>query len=66
MSGYNPNWQPRPFNPVWKTREDLFRILDQYRKWYAEGRSDVEISALIRAKYTVPSNPQSAFRRGKR
>jgi hypothetical protein len=57
----------RPFNPVWKTREDLHRILARYRVWYEQGRSDVEISALIRQQITIPFNPQSAFpRKGKR
>ena len=59
-------YNPPPRGPVWKTRDDLLFVLDQYRQWYAEGRSDVEISALIRAKFVIPHNPQSAFRRGKR
>ena len=62
----NSLYRQPPRGPVWQTREDLLMILDQYRQWYAEGRSDVEISALIRAKYTVPHNPQSRFPRGKK
>ena len=57
---------PRRFGrPVWQTREELRFVLTLYRKWYDEGRSDVEISALIRAKFTEPHNPQTAWR-GKR
>jgi hypothetical protein len=52
--------------PVWQTLDDLLIVLAQYRKWYDEGRSDTEISALIKAKYVIPHNPQSQFRRGKR
>lgn len=59
-------YRPPPRGPVWQTREDLLVVLDQYRQWYAEGRSDVEISALIRAKYTVPHNPNARFPRSKR
>lgn len=59
---YQQQWRP----PVWQTRADLERILDQYRKWYAEGLSDVQISALIKQKYVFPHNPQSRFPRGKR
>jgi hypothetical protein len=65
MSGSNYDWRAnRPFTPVWKTRADLKRILDRYRTWYAEGRSDVEISALLRHHY--PTNQQAQFGRGKR
>ena len=60
------NLYQRPGYPVWQTRKDLLRVLDRMRQWYAEGRSDVEISALIRTHFIVPHNPQSQFRRGKR
>lgn len=59
-------YTPPTRGPVWQTREDLLVVLAQYKKWYDEGRSDVEISALIKAKYVNPHNPQSQFRRGKR
>lgn len=63
----NPYWQPRPQgSPVWKTQAELMAVLEQYRKWYAEGLSDVEISARIKQRYVFPHNPQSQFRGKKR
>jgi hypothetical protein len=52
--------------PVWQTLDELLTVVELYRKWYDDGRSDVEISALIKTKYVYPHNPQSQFRRGKR
>lgn len=66
MSQFGDWRDNRPFTPVAKTREDLWRVLDQYRKWYDEGLSDSEISLRIRQRYIIPNNPQSQFRRGKR
>lgn len=56
-------WQPRPQGrPVWTTKAELFHVLGIYKQWYEMGLSDTEISARIRAKFILPSNPQVAFR----
>lgn len=44
---------PKPF---WQTRDELFAILREYRKWYDEGLSDVEISARMRIRYPMPES----------
>lgn len=53
---YNPYLARQSLRPVWQTREELEAVLDQYRAWYAEGLTDVEISFRIRTKYVVPHN----------
>lgn len=41
----------RPFTPVFHDLKDLHRILEQYREWYAQGCSDVEVSRRIRQRF---------------
>ena len=44
-------------SPVFRSRSELFRILDDYRRREDSGQSDAELSASIRADYFLPHNP---------
>lgn len=50
---YRPPFKGKPFDPnrrtqpLWTSREQLARVLAQYRKWYDEGLSDRQISYCI-------------------
>jgi hypothetical protein len=47
---------------VWRTREELFAILQQYRLWHARG-GDRLVSQLIRLTYVQPRQAFYAARR---
>ena len=59
---YERQWAPRPVDsPVWRTQGELLSVLDQYRRWYEEGLTDVQVSERIRA-LQLKHNPRMAFR----
>lgn len=59
MKPYHRWKPPERSGPVWKTREELLAVLAQYKKWYDEGLSDVEISFRIREKYGPDAKPHN-------
>jgi len=49
------NWVDQP-PPVWRTRAELFAVLQQYRVWAAHG-GDPLVSQLIRLQFIQPREP---------
>lgn len=41
---------PRRYEPVWRTREQLWMVLDQYRQWREQGLSDGQMSYAIQRR----------------
>ncbi len=57
--GNGGGWPQR--KPLYSTKREMLAILRVYKGWYDEGRSDREISMLIRQRYPQPEN--NNFRR---